>query len=431
MRVSERTTLYYGWWITAVAFVTNVFAWSTRASFSVLYVAMLHSTGWSRTQGVLGYALSWVLLAVFAPLAGWLYDRFGPRLVVPAGGISLALGIALTSLVHVPWQFYLSYGLLVGFGISATLSPSSALLSRWFVQRRGTVLGINAAGASLGTVVSLPLMAAVIAHTGWRTALLWYAVALLVGLVPLPALVYRRDPRDLGLKPDGRTQAHATMLPITSERDWRVRTAMRTLSFWAAFVMLMLGVIAFQVLTTHQVAHATDKGIAAGRAAFIFGLLGVYQFGGNLVGGWLSDRWGRQWVFACGSLLGVLATAVLASLSGPHEIWKLHVYAAAMGIGFGARISLLSAIPADIFGGPRFGLILGLLQAGSGIGGFIGPTLGGAVYDASGSYTVAFAVAGGAVLLSGVAAWFARPAVLHPVEQPISGSDAVKPPGHT
>jgi len=409
VRVSGRETLYYGWRIVAVAFAVNAVAWSTRASFAVLYVAMLHSMGWSRTQGVLGYALSWLLLAVFAPLAGWLYDRFGPRLVVPAGGVSLALGVALTSRVHAPWQFCLSYGPLVGFGIAATLSPSSALLSRWFVQRRGAALGINAAGASLGTVVSLPLLAVLIDTTGWRTALLWYGLFLLLVLVTLPALVYRRDPRDLGLTPDGGAQVRAAAVRITSERDWRVSDALRTPSFWATFVMLMLGVVAFQVMTTHQVAYAADKGITTGRAAFIFGLLGIYQFAGNLGGGWLSDRWGRQPVFAGGSLLGVLAIAMLASLSGPQELWKLHLYAAAMGIGFGARISLLSAIPADAFGGPRFGLILGLLQAGSGIGGFIGPTLGGALYDASGSYTVAFIVAGAAVLLSGMAAWFARP----------------------
>ena len=409
MSLQEHPRVFYGWRIVAAAFTVNAFAWSTRASFAVIYAAMLRDLGWSRTEAVLGYALSWLLLAVFAPLAGWLYDQVGPRIVVAAGGVALALGLAVTSVVRASWQYDLSYGVLVGFDIAATLNPSNALISRWFVRRRGTALGIVAAGSSFGTVVSLPLVAQLVAVTGWRVALAWYSVALLLVLVPLPALVYRRDPQASGLMPDGGIGESASPIRITSERAWRARDAMRTLSFWAAFVMLMLGVVAFQVVTTHQVAHAADQGIDPRRAASIFGLVGVYQLAGNLAGGALSDRWGRQRVFLAGSLLGLVAVVALAKVSGAGDIWKLHVFAVAMGLGFGARISLLSAIPADAFGGPRFGLILGLLQAGSGLGGFLGPTLGGVLFDVSGSYTVAFAVAGATAILSGVAAWLARP----------------------
>ena len=163
------------------------------------------------------------------------------------------------------------------------------------------------------------------------------------------------------------------------------------------------------MLTTHQAAYAADQGIDPEQAAFIFGLAGVYQLAGNLPGGALSDRWGRQRVFLTGSLLGVVGIVTLASVRGPQDIWKLHRFALALGTGFGARISLLSAIPADAFGGPRFGLILGLLGAGSRLGGLIGPLLGGLLFDLSGSYGVAFAAAGVAALLSGLAAWLARP----------------------
>ena len=409
MRFRLSGPIFYGWWIVAIAFVVNAFGWSTRASFAVIYVAILGDLGWSRAEAVVGYALSWLLLAVFAPLSGWLYDCLGPRVVVPLGGAALGAGLALTSLVVAPWQYYLSFGPLVGFGIAATLSPSNALISRWFVRRRGTALGIVAAGSSFGTVVSLPLVAGLIAAIGWREALIWYAAVLWVALIPLPALFYRRTPQALGLAPDGSLYEAPTTVRITSERAWSVWEAVRTRAFWGAFTMLLLGVVAYQVLTTHQVAHATDRGIDPIQAALIFGLAGIYQLVGNLGGGALSDRWGRQAVFLGGSLLGVFAIVMLATITGPDDLWKLHVFALAVGLGFGARISLLSAIPADAFGGPRFGLILGLLQAGSGIGGFIGPIVGGLVYDLTRSYAIAFVTAGAAVILSGLAAWFARP----------------------
>jgi MFS family permease len=136
----DRRTIFYGWWIVAAAFTINAFAWSTRASFAVVYDAMLKDLGWSRAEAVLGYAISWLVLAAFAPLTGWLYDRAGPRVVVPAGGCALAAGLLATSRATAAWQYDLSYGVLVGFGIAATLSPGNALVSRWFVRRRGTAL---------------------------------------------------------------------------------------------------------------------------------------------------------------------------------------------------------------------------------------------------------------------------------------------------
>ncbi len=409
-RLESRRTCFAGWRILAVACTVNAFAWSTRASFAAVYAAMLQDLGWSRTQAVLGYALSWLALVPCSPLAGWLYDRLGPRVVVPLGGLALALGVAITGRAATPLQYYLSYGGLVGFGIAATLGPSSALLSRWFVRRRGTALGLYAAGSSAGTLLSLPLVAWLVAAYGWRATLAGYGAVLVLVLTLPPALMYRASPQALGQEPDGPGAAGAPpRVRLTSERPWTLRAALSTVAFWAAFAMLLLGVVAFQIVTTHQIAFVAGRGIRPERAAAAFGLTGVFQLIGNLAGGTLSDRLGRQAVFQMGSLLGLVAVAVLASVSGPGEVWKLYLFALTMGLGFGARISLLSAIPADAFGGPRFGLILGLLQMGSGLGGFVGPTLAGAIYDTSGNYRMAFAAAGLAVLLSGLAAWFARP----------------------
>lgn len=407
--MESRRTRFAGWRILAVACTVNAFAWSTRASFAAVYAAMLQDVGWSRTQAVLGYALSWLALVPCSPLAGWLYDRLGPRVVVPLGGLALALGVALTGRASAPVHYYLSYGGLVGFGIAATLGPSSALLSRWFVRRRGTALGLYAAGSSAGTLLSLPLVAWLVAAYGWRATLAGYGAVLAVVLTLPPALVYRSSPQALGQEPDGGAAPAPSRVRLSSERPWTLRAALSTVAFWAAFAMLLLGVVAFQIVTTHQIAFVAGRGIRPERAAAAFGLTGVFQLIGNLAGGALSDRLGRQAVFQTGSLLGLLAVAMLASVRGPDEVWKLFLFALVMGLGFGARISLLSAIPADAFGGPRFGLILGLLQMGSGLGGFLGPTLAGLIYDASGSYRAAFAAAALAVVLSGLAAWFARP----------------------
>ena len=87
-----RRQLRYAWVVVSVSAIVNSLAWSVRSTFSVFYVALLGEFTWRRGEAALGYSLSWLLLLVFSPLAGWLYDRWGARLLVPAGG--LLLGVA-------------------------------------------------------------------------------------------------------------------------------------------------------------------------------------------------------------------------------------------------------------------------------------------------------------------------------------------------
>ena len=127
---------------------------------------------------------------------------------------------------------------------------------------------------------------------------------------------------------------------------------------------------------------------------------------GNLFGGWLSDRFGREWVFALGTLVAVVGIGAFAGVRGPHDLPLLVVYTVS-GFGFGMRIAQLSAIPADLFSGPQLGAILGVVQAGGGLGGFVGPYLGGWLFDVTGGYGLAFGAGALAVAGSAVAAWFA------------------------
>jgi MFS family permease len=131
---------------------------------------------------------------------------------------------------------------------------------------------------------------------------------------------------------------------------------------------------------------------------------------GNVLGGWLSDRVGRGWVFVVGTVVAILGILCFALLRGPQDRVLLLLYAVS-GFGFGMRIAQLSTIPADVFAGPHLGAILGVVQAGGGLGGAIGPFLAGWLFDVTNSYRLAFLAACVAVAGSAVAAWVAaRPA---------------------
>jgi MFS family permease len=170
--------------------------------------------------------------------------------------------------------------------------------------------------------------------------------------------------------------------------------------------MTGLGVIGYQIMATHQVAHAVDRGFRQSEVVWLFTFGAASMMAGNLLGGWLSDRLGRGWVFAAGSIIAILGIGCLALLDGPED-WPLLLIYTASGFGFGMRIAQLAAIPADAFSGPQLGTILGVVQAGGGLGGAIGPFVGGWLFDLTGNYRLAFTAAAVAVAGSAVAAWVA------------------------
>ena len=388
----------YGWVVVGVSATANSLAWSVRSTFALFYVALLGEFGWRRGDAAIGYSLSWLLLVVCSPLAGWLYDRWGARRVVALGGLVLGAGLVLSGQVSTLWQYYLAFGVLGAVGIACIQMPAAAVVTRWFAVSRGAAMGVVSAGASASAIIFYPLNTWLIVTLGWRAAFVVFGIIVAAVTAPLALLLYREPPRvDESPRPDA-----------AGAREWTLGTALRSVPFWAVFAMWGLGVIGYQIVTTHQVAHAVERGFAPVVLGWVFALGGACTVAGNLIGGTLSDRWGREAVFILGSMIGVAGIAALAWVDGPGDLPLLAVYAAA-GLGFGMRISLLAAIPSDLFSGRNLGLILGAVHGGGGVGGFIGPFIGGWLFDVTGSYQLAFAAAAVAIAASAAAAWIAAP----------------------
>ena len=387
----------YRWVVVGVSTAVNTLAWAARSTFALFYVAMLGEFAGGRGPTALGYSLSWLCFVVFAPLAGWLYDRWGARAVVAMGGLVLGSAMALTGLATSLAQYYVCFGVLGAAGSAGVLVPSTAIVTRWVVRSRGTAMGVLSTGTAASAVVFYPLNAWLIVTLGWRTALLAFGSIVAAATVSL-ALLYRDPPTDeRGPRADGAIEPGA---------EWTLRRALRSTRLWAAMVMTALGVIGYQIMATHQVAHAVDRGFRYTTVVWLFAFGAGCTMAGNLLGGWLSDRVGRGWVFALGSAVAIAGIGCLALLRGPDDQALLVLYTIS-GIGFGMRIAQLSAIPADVFAGPHLGAILGVVQAGGGLGGAIGPFLGGWLFDVTGGYGLAFTAAGLAVAGSAVAAWVA------------------------
>ena len=402
----------YRWVILGVSTSANALAWATRATFALFYVAILHEFAWGRGPTALGYSLNWLSFVAFAPAAGWLHDRLGARTVVTIGGLVLGLSLALLGQVTTLTQYYLCLGVLAAAGSACILIPSTTIVTRWFTRARGTAMGVLSAGNPGGAMVFYPLTAWLIATLGWREALVAFGGIVAVATLAL-ALLYRPPPVPPGSPARDGAGPRAGRAGEPGE-VWTLRRALQSSRLWAAFTMTGLGVVGYQIMATHQVAHAVDRGFQPATVVWLFAFGAGCIMAGNLLGGWLSDQLGRGWVFALGSTVAIGGIGCLAAIRGPQDLPLVLLYTAA-GFGFGMRIAQLAAIPADVFAGPHLGTILGVVQAGGGLGGAIGPFVGGWLFDVTGSYRLAFVAAAVAVAGSAVAAWLAaRPLATTP-----------------
>lgn len=394
----------YRWVVLGISTAINALAWGVRSTFALFYVELLNEFAWDRGSTALGYSLSWLCFVIFAPVAGWLSDRWGPRTIVTAGGLLLGVALALTAQVTSLALYYVWFGFLAAAGTACMIIPSTTIVTRWFLQSRGTAMGILSTGGPASAVVFYPVNAWLIATLGWRAALVAFG-SLIAGVAVSLALLYRERPAE-EQRPIEHGETQRSRAEDAPTQEWSLRLALRNYRLWAAFIMTALGVIGFQIMATHQVAHAVDRGFRHETVVWLFSFGAACMMAGNLLGGWLSDHFGRGWVFVVGTLVAMAGIACLAFLRGPEDLLLLLIYIAS-GFGFGMRIAQLSAIPADVFAGRQLGSILGVVQGGGGLGGAIGPFLGGWLFDVTGSYRLAFAAACAAIAGSALAAWFA------------------------
>ncbi|MDO8490901.1 MAG: MFS transporter [Dehalococcoidia bacterium] len=424
MKAGKRPLLFYGWIVVVFCFLIVLLVYGVRFTFPAFYVAILEEFGQSRGGTAGPYSLNLLVYGLGAAAVGMLVDRIGPRKVVVIGALLIGLGLVGVSQSNALWLLYPFFGVIVALGnCMAGNAAFIPMLSNWFVKRRGLAIGIYFAGVA-GAPVVAPLAQQLIDAFKWRGAYLVLAVLAVAFIVPVAVFVLRAKPAEKGQLPDGASsvaepaatgQRSAPM--VNSEWSavrWDVPKALHTRQFWALFfVNLFLG-MEVNLVFLHQMAHAVDVGYSKMFAASVFGLVGFGVIAGSYAGS-ICDRIGRELTFTVGvlgSLLGILMLTLTGDASQP---WMLYSYAVIFGMSFGMCNPALMASQADLFFGRRFGSINGLLITGFGIGGAVGPYLGGLLFDLTGAYTWSFTVAMAAIAIAGISMWVAAPRKIRPV----------------
>lgn len=390
----------YAWFILLQALCSSGVVFGIWFAFAVFFPAMVHELHWSRGGAAAAFSVGSIVQAILSPVVGLLIDRWGPRLVVVSGLLSMAVGLAACSGVQELWHFTVLFGVVVGLGVGlAGQVTHAALLSVWFVKRRGTIIGFAFAGMGLGVQALSPLTQYLILRRGWRQTFVMLALGTAV-YACMMLLTLRNTPQDVGLQPYGTAPRQAgaapMRMPVSTHppvRPWTVQQAVRTREFWTLGVAQLLIPTGIFPISVHQVAYLADLGFSVQLAASILGTMGLMSSFGRLIFGVLSDRLGRFGGVTLSVVCSQIGIVVLILLTNSTVTWPLYCYALFFGLGYGARGPIISAIAADLFPGPSFGTIFGLISVGQGLGGALGPWFGGYVYDLMGSYRPAFAVA--------------------------------------
>jgi MFS family permease len=422
LRMTSRapdSRFFYGWIIVGVAVVSMAFWFGVRTMFSVFLVALVDEFGWGRgeTSGVQSLAMICYIAA--APVAGWLVDRFGPRRVIVPGIVLLAAGIALGAWIHRLFHFYIFFGLMAGIGVTfVSLSTYMAIIPHWFEKRRGTASGISSSGMGLGILVFVPLSQALITRWGWRFSFLILGIATAAILLPLNGLLLRHKPQDMGYAgPEGRRSAApepksaAKSPPATLEPNfqWGLREAARTLNFWALMIFPMLSMIGIYTVSVHFVGFLVNQGLDKMKAASALAMIGVTCTAFRIIWGFISDRIGREKAYTLSMFFFCVSFYCLFQFERSGEMWLVYVFVVLVGIGWGATAPMFMACAADLFHGPAIGIIFGMLEGSVGVGGAFGAWIGGYLFDRSGSYMQAFALAAVTGALSCLFIWMASP----------------------
>jgi len=187
--------------VAGAVFVVLLCAAAVRATPSILIVPLEREFGWSRALLSSAVSVNLVLYGLVGPFAAALMERFGIRRTVLVSLALICAGVALTSQMRSSWQLVLTWGVLVGLGTGTTAMVLGAtVVNRWFVARRGTVMGVLTASTATGQMLFLPFEAHVVEHHGWRAVTLIVAGVVAL-LLPLVALLVRDRPADVGLLP--------------------------------------------------------------------------------------------------------------------------------------------------------------------------------------------------------------------------------------
>jgi MFS family permease len=296
----------------------------------------------------------------------------------------LGLSYFLMAQITRIWELYLYFGVFVAVGMSPYI-PLLSLVPKWFTTNRGRMNAIVLSGMGLGTMILPPVASTLISMWQWRHAYL--VIALLTFILMVTASQFLKTPPQQKLNGEKNTPVK----PLVDQKNegFTLQQAIRTKQFALIGMVYFSFLFCVTAITVHIVIHATGINIPATNAALTLSLIGGACIVGMNAMGNIADRFSNKIALGVSNLLMGLSLAwLIPSISE----WSLYLFSAVFGFAYGGIQVLISPLVAELFGTRSHGVIL---AAGALVGSFgaaLGPIIAGYLFDALGSYTLAFII---------------------------------------
>ena len=401
---TTRTKIHYGWVVVGIAFVALTVSAGMRSAPTVLIVPLEHDFGWSRATISLAIALQLFLYGLVGPFSAGCIDRFGLRKTLIGALILTLIGIGLTPFIRASWNLWPLWGVALGSGTGAAAMVMAAMVAnRWFVARRGVVMGFLTGSTAAGQLIFLPLLAGIVTHWGWRAAVVTGTVAV-VATIPLAWLLMRDHPAEMGLSAYGAAADAPHAMPA---RLNPLTAAMAGLGmgvghrdFWLLSAgFFVCGASTIGLIGTHFIPACVDHGIAETTAAGLIAFMGAFNIVGTTASGWLTDRVDSRWLlFWYYALRGV--SLLFLPYAFDLSFWGLALFGIFYGLDWIATVPPTVRLAANAFGVENAGMMYGWIMVMHQVGSAAAAYGAGLLHTDIGNYNAAFIGAGGLCMIA-------------------------------
>jgi MFS transporter, OFA family, oxalate/formate antiporter len=391
-------------WIQLLLGLIAMMAISSPQYVWTLFVKSFQTTTGATLPAIqITFSILIVLQTWFSPAQGWLIDKFGPRLLIAAGGALSGLGWVLSSQATSLTTLYATYGLFCGIGTGIVYVGIVGLMVRWFPDRRGFATGVVAAGYGFGAILTTFPIDTMLKSSGYQSTLVTFGIIL--GVVGVAAALGLRGPR-----PEESAAVDAYRQVATSARDYGPKEMLKTPIFWLMFVMMTMMSTGGLMVISQFANFARDFGVAQvtvwGAAALPWALT-IDRITNGLTRpffGWVSDRIGRENTMGIAFILEALSIALLVAYRDNALAFVL--LSAVVFFGWGEIFSLFPSTLTDTFGAKNATTNYGFLYMAQGIGSVLGGPVAAWMHDAAGSWLPVFGLIIAMDVITGLLALF-------------------------
>jgi len=411
---------FYGWYIVAVGFITNVASsFALASTLSIFLKPLTADLGISRGIFSLLRSGEGIIGACLASLVGPLVDRHGGRGLMAAGAAIVGVGYLILGQVENFAQFATIRLTVVTFGDALMISMVvNVVIAQWFTRWRGRAFALSSMGVGFAKVC-MPIVAAwLLLLLGWRQTWVVFGIVTMTLLILPALLVVRRSPNEMGLHPDGAAEpagatdsvsprnSAARAATAESEAVWSRAETLRTRAFWLLVITFGISSMGVTGLNLHVFSYVTDIGHSPVVAASVMSVIASMQLASPLAWGLLAERVDARIV----AMLRFVVQAIglgLAILTG--DLFGLYAGFFLHGIGLGGNMVLPDILWANYFGRRSLGRIRGMGLLISHVLAAVGPPFFGFLFDATGGYGLSFAIFGAALLTSALLSLMLQP----------------------